>query len=54
MEPVELTDGTVVLSPPTDADVDAIFLACQDPEIQAWTTVPSPYEREHAEGFVQQ
>lgn len=54
MEPVELTDGVVLLSPPTTADVDPILVACQDPEIQAWTTVPSPYEREHAEAFVQE
>ncbi|MDO8107545.1 GNAT family protein [Isoptericola sp. b441] len=53
MEPVELTDGVVRLSVPTAAHVDAITVACQDPQIQAWTTVPSPYEREHAEGFVQ-
>ena len=43
-----------MLSIPTDADVDAIFEACQDPGIQRYTTVPSPYERTHAEGFVAQ
>lgn len=54
MEAVELTDGVVLLRAPTEADVDAILAACQDPEIQAWTTVPSPYEREHAESFVRE
>jgi RimJ/RimL family protein N-acetyltransferase len=29
-----------------------VFEACQDEQIQRWTTVPSPYLREHAEGFV--
>lgn len=28
--------------------MDAIHAACQDPEIQRWTGVPSPYERHHA------
>ncbi|MGW5696666.1 helix-turn-helix domain-containing protein, partial [Streptomyces asiaticus] len=30
------------------ADTDAVFAACQDPDIQRWTSVPSPYERAHA------
>lgn len=52
MEPVILRTARLELRPPTEADVDAIFAACQDPEIPRWTTVPSPYTREHAEGFV--
>lgn len=36
----------------TNDDVDALFHACQDAEIQRFTTVPSPYTREHAAGFV--
>jgi RimJ/RimL family protein N-acetyltransferase len=35
-------------------DADAVFAACQDPEIQRWTQVPVPYAVEHAEGFVAQ
>lgn len=35
-----------------DADADAVLAACQDPEIQRWTTVPMPYLRSHAVGFV--
>ncbi len=42
----------LTLSVPTEADVDAIFEACQDAAIQRFTTLPSPYEREHAEGFI--
>jgi RimJ/RimL family protein N-acetyltransferase len=47
-----LTTGRLVLTAPTAADVDAIFEICQDPAIQAWTMVPSPYRREHAEQFM--
>ncbi len=42
----------LTLSVPTEADVDAIFEACQDAAIQRYTTVPSPYQRSDAEGFV--
>lgn len=52
MEPVTLRTERLVLSLPTDDDVDAIFEACQDPDTQRYTTVPSPYERRHAEEFV--
>lgn len=33
-------------------DIEAIFQACQDPTISAFTRVPYPYEREMAEEFV--
>lgn len=52
MESVVLTTERLVLHAPTDADVDAITDACQDPELPRWTTVPSPYSREDAEAFV--
>ncbi len=52
MRPVTLTTERLELSVPTEADVDAIFAACQDPTLQRYTTVPSPYERQHAEGFI--
>src|SRR5699024_12740303 len=42
----------LTLSPPTPDDVGAIYQACQDPDIQRWTTVPSPYSWEDAAGFV--
>ncbi|MFJ6653126.1 GNAT family N-acetyltransferase [Microbacterium sp. NPDC091313] len=52
MDPVELRTARTVLSAPVEADVDAIFEACQDADIQRFTTVPSPYLREHAEHFI--
>jgi RimJ/RimL family protein N-acetyltransferase len=52
MEPVTLATERLVLRAPTEADIEAIEAACQDSEIPRWTTVPSPYTREHAEGFV--
>ena len=33
------------------ADASWIYDACQDQEIQYWTTVPKPYLKEHAESF---
>jgi len=51
-EPVLLRSARLVLSAPGDDDVAAVFAACQDPEIARWTTVPSPYTREHAVDFV--
>ncbi len=53
MEPVILRTARLELSRPIDADIDAIFEACQDADIQRFTTVPSPYTRQHAEAFVE-
>ncbi|WP_419995452.1 GNAT family N-acetyltransferase [Streptomyces boninensis] len=52
MDPVSLTSERLLLRPPEPADVDAVHAACQDPDIQRWTTVPAPYELRHAEDFV--
>ncbi|SJM51027.1 putative secreted protein [Actinomycetales bacterium JB111] len=52
MQPFTLTDGRVRIDPLTDADVDDVALACQDPEIAEWTTVPVPYDRGLAESYV--
>lgn len=52
MQPVTLTTPRFVLSTPRASDVDAVFAACTDPELQRFVPVPVPYEREHAEGFV--
>ncbi|MFG3227082.1 GNAT family N-acetyltransferase [Kitasatospora sp. NPDC048194] len=48
----ELITDRLVLRAPRESDVDAIFAACQDEEIQRWTVVPVPYRREDAEYFV--
>ncbi|REJ08220.1 N-acetyltransferase [Microbacterium bovistercoris] len=53
MEPVALRTDRLVLSIPTEADVDAITSACQDPEVPRWTPIPSPYSRADAETFVE-
>lgn len=47
-----LTDGTVVLRLPRDADAPAIAAACCDPEIARWIPVPTPYRLEDARTFV--
>lgn len=52
MLPFPLANEHVRLTVPTAADVDRITAACQDPEIQRWTVVPSPYSRSDAETFV--
>lgn len=55
MVPFDLTDGVVLLSAPTEADVDQITALCQDPQIQQWTAeLPSPYRRRDAEAFVRE
>jgi RimJ/RimL family protein N-acetyltransferase len=48
-----LTDGIITLRPPGDEDVDALYRECQDPEIQRWTGVPSPYHRENAIAYLE-
>ena len=53
MEPVILRTERLELSRPVASDVDALYEACQDADIQRYTTVPSPYERRHAEEFVE-
>ncbi|MBL7495233.1 GNAT family N-acetyltransferase [Frankia sp. CNm7] len=52
LEPVEITAGALHLRPWRPDDADAAFEACQDPEIQRWTSVPSPYRRSDAVEFV--
>ncbi|MEU8528657.1 MULTISPECIES: GNAT family N-acetyltransferase [Streptomyces] len=52
MEPVTLTTERLLIDSFVPGDVEAVYASCQDPEIQRWTTIPSPYERQHAEWFV--
>jgi RimJ/RimL family protein N-acetyltransferase len=52
MIPVVLESERVRLEVPTRADTVAITEACQDPEIQRWTTIPRPYRPRDAQAFV--
>ncbi|WP_030191730.1 GNAT family N-acetyltransferase [Streptomyces violaceorubidus] len=54
MEPVTLTTDRLVLRTVGPEDTDAVYAAAQDPDIQRWTTIPSPYLPEHARGFTEQ
>jgi len=47
-----LTGTRVRLRPWRAEDAPAVFAACQDAELQRWTTVPVPYLLEHAQQFV--
>ncbi|MFF0305450.1 GNAT family N-acetyltransferase [Streptomyces sp. NPDC004562] len=51
MEPVTLTTGRLLMRTVGPGDSDAVYEAAQDPDIQRWTTIPSPYLREHAHSF---
>ncbi|GIG65634.1 GNAT family N-acetyltransferase [Phytomonospora endophytica] len=42
----------LTLRPFADDDVDDIVAVSRDPESVRWITVPTPYTREHAEGFL--
>jgi len=52
VEPVTLTTERLLLRAFAPADVESVYLACQDPDIQFYTPVPSPYRRTDAEKFV--
>lgn len=52
MDPVELSDDRLLLRLPVRADVGDITRACRDPELQLWIPVPVPYERIHAEQWI--
>jgi len=52
MRPVVLHTERFVLSVPTRADARAVFAACQDAELQRYTTVPVPYSVDDAASFV--
>lgn len=53
MQPAVITTERLVLSAPRAADIDAITAACQDPLFERYLTTPWPYERQHAEWFVE-
>ena len=52
MELTEISAGRLHLRPWNRYDEDAVLAACQDPQIQRWTLVPSPYTREDARAWV--
>jgi RimJ/RimL family protein N-acetyltransferase len=54
MQPVEITAGRLHLCMPGTAEIEGIYRACQDPDIQRWTSVPVPYGIADAEEFVEE
>ncbi|MGY0231019.1 GNAT family N-acetyltransferase [Longispora urticae] len=50
--PPVLVEGPVTLRAPEPRDADDMLVACVDPEIVRWTSMPLDYTREMAEGFV--
>ncbi|MFC5217551.1 GNAT family N-acetyltransferase [Streptomyces coerulescens] len=54
MEPVTLTTDRLLMRAVGPKDTHAVYEAVQDPDIQRWTTIPSPYLREHAHSFTEQ
>lgn len=51
--PKDFGTSELRLRPATGEDATAVHAACQDPEIQKWTRVPSPYALEDAYTFVE-
>lgn len=54
VETVEIVAGRLHLRPWQPDDADAVYEACQDPQIQRWTRVPSPYTREDARTWTEE
>lgn len=52
IQPTLPGDGCT-LRPWRSKDAAAVYAACQDPQIQRFTTVPVPYQQSHARGFVE-
>ena len=50
--PAELASGPTVLRPWRDSDIEAITVACQDPEIARWTRIPENYTESDARAFL--
>ena len=49
---VAIREAGLLLRPWQPSDEDAVYRACQDPQIHRWTSVPRPYLREHAHHYV--
>ena len=45
--------GDITLRPWEPADTAFVYDSCQDPELQRWTRVPTPYTALHAATFVE-
>ncbi|MEU7424275.1 GNAT family N-acetyltransferase [Streptomyces sp. NPDC040750] len=54
MDPVTLTTDRLLLRTVGPADTEAVYRAAQDPGIQRWTVVPSPYRHEDARRFTEE
>jgi len=52
MESIELSGDDLFLRAWRQEDADAVHRACQDPEIQRWSTLPVPYTRKDADRLV--
>jgi len=48
----DLSAGRVLLRMHRREDLDDMVLACRDEQTWTWTTVPQPYEIEHAEAYI--
>lgn len=48
----DLSAGPVLLRKHSLEDVDDMVIACRDEQTWTWTTVPRPYEPEHAEAYI--
>lgn len=51
---VELKTERLLVRPWQEQDIPEVLRCCQDPEIQRWTTVPTPYRVCDAEKFVRE
>lgn len=47
-----LHTNRLVLDTPNAGDIQAVFALCQDPEIQRWLPIASPFEQSDAEFFI--
>ena len=50
----ELRDGRLVLRPWRLDDAPRVTAICSDPEISRWTSVPYPYNEQHARTWIEQ
>lgn len=49
-----LHTSRLLLRPWREQEIPDVYAICQDPEVQRWTTVPSPYQMKDAEWFVRE